>query len=229
MYSFLVENGDFFPIWLTEYTYSVKTVTVIASFQKRSPKWRFFKTLAVYVWTDENGTCRIRDAVQYIIYYQHDACSVRDAISTHFHCKAFSYGRAKTIRIRYTWTHTHLKTRKNISVFKNIRILVACGPIWEAFWLLYILLIDRNDCLDLWSVTLLFDALQIVRTNSSYIYGLFHIWWKRQLKFMLSVFLFFSGNERNNWSTLLCVLFWSKSWMARSVVWIVVKTYKHLQ
>ena len=84
MYSFLVENGDFFPIWLTEYTYSVKAVTVIASFQKRSPKWRFFKTLAVYVWTDENGTCRIRDAVQYIIYYQHDACSVSDAISTHF-------------------------------------------------------------------------------------------------------------------------------------------------
>ena len=82
---------------------------------------------------------------------------------------------------------------KNISVFKNIRIRLACRSIWEAFWLLYILLIFWNDCLDLWTVTLVFDVLQIVRTNSSYIYGLFHTWWKRQLKFFVCVSFFFQG------------------------------------
>ena len=37
---------------------------------------------------------------------------------------AFSFGRAKTIQVRYVWTRVFSKTEKKISVFKNIRIHV---------------------------------------------------------------------------------------------------------
>ena len=33
-------------VWPTVHTYSVKTITENASFQKRFPEWRFLKTLA---------------------------------------------------------------------------------------------------------------------------------------------------------------------------------------
>ena len=39
------------PVWLPVHTYSLKTVGENASFQKRSPEWRFFKCLfAVLMW-----------------------------------------------------------------------------------------------------------------------------------------------------------------------------------
>ena len=40
--SVLFENGYFFsPAWPTVQTYPIKTITENASFQKRSPEWRF--------------------------------------------------------------------------------------------------------------------------------------------------------------------------------------------
>ena len=44
---------------------------------------------------------------------------------SYFHCSAFSYGRAKTIRIRYVWTRIFLKTEG-----KNLRFQTktdTCG------------------------------------------------------------------------------------------------------
>ena len=40
-----------------------------------------------------------------VVNYYHYACSVRDAIVFTVAYRAFSCGRAKTIRIRYVWTH----------------------------------------------------------------------------------------------------------------------------
>ena len=59
------------------------------------------------MWTDENVGFRIR--------WCNTSCTtiITHAlwgIFSYFHCLAFSYGRAKTIRIRYVWTRLFLKT-----------------------------------------------------------------------------------------------------------------------
>ena len=48
---FCLKMKTFPPVWLPVHTYSPKTVGENASFQKRSPEWRFLKCLfAVLMW-----------------------------------------------------------------------------------------------------------------------------------------------------------------------------------
>ena len=55
----------------------------------------------VYVWTDENAGFRIRwRNAPFTASMTH----ALQGMLSYFHCLAFSYGRAKTIRIRYVWT-----------------------------------------------------------------------------------------------------------------------------
>ena len=68
------------PVWPTINTYLVKTVTQNASFQKRSPEWRFLKTLASRLRLDGRNVRFWNTMMSYIIYFQHDACTVSDAI-----------------------------------------------------------------------------------------------------------------------------------------------------
>ena len=55
----------------------------------------------VYVWTDENAGFRIRGRnASFTASMTH----ALQGMLSYFHCLASSYGRAKTIRIRYVWT-----------------------------------------------------------------------------------------------------------------------------
>ena len=78
-YPFLFENGYFFlrlslPSTLTN---PVKTVTENAPSQKRSPESRFLKTSAFLLRVDGRKRFRIRNTMMsYIIYFQHNACSI---------------------------------------------------------------------------------------------------------------------------------------------------------
>ena len=185
MYLVLLENGEFFRFWPTVHPYSVKeNGHRKCIFSKTLPRVKIFQN------ADLSSTC-VRQK-RWVIHHVPPALRMlcEGAILFPF-WRVFVWtdeSDSNTLRVD---AYVFENRGKNISVFKNIRIRLACRSIWEAFWLLYILLIFWNDCLDLWTVTLVFDVLQIVRTNSSYIYGLFHTWWKRQLKFILSVFLFF--------------------------------------
>ena len=61
--SFYLETNNIFSgSAYHPHVYSVKTATENASFQKRSPEWRFlnWRRLFVYVWTDENVGFRIQ-------------------------------------------------------------------------------------------------------------------------------------------------------------------------
>ena len=59
------------------------------------------------MWTDENVGFRIRWCnTSFTTIITHALWG----IFSYFHCLAFSYGRAKTIRIRYVWTRLFLKT-----------------------------------------------------------------------------------------------------------------------
>ena len=54
-------------------------------------------------------------------------------VLSYFHCLVFSYGRAKTIRIRYVWTRIFLKTEEKIFVvFKQKRIRVDGAQVSNA-------------------------------------------------------------------------------------------------
>ena len=157
-YPFLFENGNFFlrlslPSTLTN---PVKTVTENASFQKRSPVWRFLKTSAFLLGVDGRKRFRIRNTMMsYIIYFQHNACSI---IKLWFPIVfAFSCGLATTIRICYVWLRICLKMEVKISVIKNIRIHVdGAKPI--AFLPLSSLVRLPNYCL-----TNLFASMLISR------------------------------------------------------------------
>ena len=56
----------------------------------------------------------------YIIYYEHNACSVRDAIV--FPLFSVFVWTGKTIRIRYVRTRIFLKTEEKLFLFKQKRI-----------------------------------------------------------------------------------------------------------
>ena len=98
---------------------------------KLSVKTYFFRTLhgedfwkcwlLVYNETDENGGFRIRwchSSLTTIITH------ALWGILSYFQCLPFTYGRAKTIRIRYVWMLFFLKWEGKISAFKNIWIRV---------------------------------------------------------------------------------------------------------
>ena len=52
-------------------------------------------------------------------------------VLSYFHCLVFSYGRAKTIRIRFVWTGIFLKTEgKKSRKFSNKNGYVWTGPEW---------------------------------------------------------------------------------------------------
>ena len=72
-YPFLFKNGSFCsPVWPTS--------PQNATFQKRSPEWRFLNMLASRLRVDGRNLRFSNTMMSYIIYFQHDACSVRDAI-----------------------------------------------------------------------------------------------------------------------------------------------------
>ena len=89
-YAFLFENGDFFPYWPTVHTYQVKMVT--------GP--------LVYVSMDENEGFPIRWCnTSFTTSITHALWGML----SYFQCLAFSYGQAKTIRIRHLWTRIFLE------------------------------------------------------------------------------------------------------------------------
>ena len=68
----------FHPLWRTAHTYLMKTASENASFQR--PQWRFLKTPASRLRADGRKRRYSNTMMSYTIYYQHYACSVRDAI-----------------------------------------------------------------------------------------------------------------------------------------------------
>ena len=76
-----VWNRRFFcPVWPIVQTYSVKTVTENVSFPKHSTEWRLLITLASRLRVHRRKRMFSNTMMSWIIYYQHNACSVRDAI-----------------------------------------------------------------------------------------------------------------------------------------------------
>ena len=122
-YPFLFANGHFFsPIWPTVHTYAVKTVTENPSFQKTLFRVAIFKN-AGYSFACGRRKRRFSNTMMlYIVYFWHDACSVRGAIVFPSRL-AFSCGRAKTIRIRCVWMRVFffvcLKTEDTRGQFLN--------------------------------------------------------------------------------------------------------------
>ena len=78
-YPFLFGNGYFF-LWLSLPSIlidPVKTVPENARSQKRSPESRFLKTSAFLLRVNGRKRFRIRNTMMsYIIYFQHNACSI---------------------------------------------------------------------------------------------------------------------------------------------------------
>ena len=108
---FVWKRRYFSLVWPTVHTYLVKTVTENASFQKRSPEWRFLKTPAFRLRVDGRKRRFLNTMMLYIICFQPDAFSITDAIVfCFFFCFVlfFFFG----------------KRRKKNSVFKNILIRV---------------------------------------------------------------------------------------------------------
>ena len=123
MYQFLFESGYFLlRVWPTVLTYPLKMVTENASFQKRSPEWKFWKRrLFVYLWTDKNGF-RIRwchTSYTSPLAWRMFRKRCYDRICN---VLAFSCGPTKTLRVRYVWMRIFVENREKTSVFKNIRI-----------------------------------------------------------------------------------------------------------
>ena len=102
-------------------TYLFKNALQSEDFWKRWP--------LVYVWTDENAGFRIRwRNAPFTASMTH----ALQGMLSYFHCLAFSYGRAKTIRIRYVWTRIFLKTEENISVCNLPRCRIK-GPLLAGY------------------------------------------------------------------------------------------------
>ena len=102
----------------------MKKVTENASFQKRSPEWRFLKLSAFRLLVDGQKWRFSNTMIFCIIYYKPYACSVRDAIVFLLFWRFSMVGRK---RIEYATCGRVLfcKRREHeISVFKNIRIHV---------------------------------------------------------------------------------------------------------
>ena len=98
------------------HTYSVETVTENASFQKRSPEWKFLKTLA----TRSRVDGRKRSFSNTMMHWIHHLL-----LAFRILCSAFSYGRTKTIRIRYVCTCIFLQNGGKNLRFESIRMRVA--------------------------------------------------------------------------------------------------------
>ena len=119
--TFVWKQRFFSPVWPTVHTFPVKMVTENAFFKniKKNPPecsegfWQCL--LLVRVWTDENGGFRIR------WYHTSFTTSITHALwgmLSYSHIfLAFSYGRAKTSRLRYEWTPVFLKTEGEKSPF----------------------------------------------------------------------------------------------------------------
>ena len=88
-----------------------------ASFQKRSPEWRFLKTLASRLRVDGRKPRFSNTMMPKSINHISLITSITHALwgmLSYFHCLAFSFGRA--IRVRYVWMRIFLKTGE-----KNLR------------------------------------------------------------------------------------------------------------
>ena len=94
------------------------SVTENASFQKRSPEWRFLKTLATRSRVDGRKQ-RFSNTMMCWLWIHHLLLAFRML------CSAFSYGRTKTIRIRHVWTCIFLQNGGKNLRFESIRMRVA--------------------------------------------------------------------------------------------------------
>ena len=102
----------FSPVWPTVHTYPVKVVTKNASFQKRSPAWRFLERPASRLCVD-GRKAKVSNAM----------------MSSHHILLASRMLRKGSYRIPFfsaceNDSNFFLKTEKKISVFKNIWIRV---------------------------------------------------------------------------------------------------------
>ena len=123
----------------------MKTINENGTFQKRC--------FRVYVWTDENVRFRIRWCnTSFTTIITHALWGML----SYFHCLAFSYGRAKTIRIRYVWTRIFFENRGKKSSFSNKN-----GYVWT--WLKFTWERERQGDTDstisvrTWAQSLLFS------------------------------------------------------------------------
>ena len=73
---FCLKTEFFSPVWPTVNTYPVKRI-----FSKRSPEWRFLKTPAFRLRVDGHKLRFSNTMMPYILCFQLEACSVRDAIA----------------------------------------------------------------------------------------------------------------------------------------------------
>ena len=99
----------------------MKTINENGTFRKRC--------FHVFVWTDENVGFRIRWCnTSFTTIITHALWGM----PSYFHCLEFSYGWAKTIRIRYVWTRIFWKTEG-----KNLRFQTktdTCGLCLSLLW-----------------------------------------------------------------------------------------------
>ena len=98
------------------HTYSVETVTENASFQKRSPEWRFVKTLATRLRVDGLK----RSFSNTMMYWIHHLL-----LAFRMLCSAFSYGRQKRFEYATCGRVFFLQNGGKNLRFESIRMRVA--------------------------------------------------------------------------------------------------------
>ena len=87
---FCLKTHFFPPISPTVHLYSVKMITELRIFSKTLSRMKIFENAGFRIrWRNASFTASTTHALQGMLSY--------------FHCLAFSYGRAKTIRMRYVW------------------------------------------------------------------------------------------------------------------------------
>ena len=122
---FVWKRRLFFPAGLPYRVTHVsgENVTENASFRKRSPEWRSLKTLATRLRVNGRKQTFSRTIMSSIIYFYHDACSVRNAIVFPLFSVFVWTGEKDSITLRAR-AYCFWKRWKIISVFKNNRIRV---------------------------------------------------------------------------------------------------------
>ena len=101
-------------------------------FSKRSPEWRFLKTLATRLRVDGRKRGFSDTMMLYIIYYEHNVCSVRDAIKTEGKISLF-----KQKRIR--------QTQATLEILKTIPKRVSTYQLnWKVHFKMQITITYRN-------------------------------------------------------------------------------------
>ena len=118
--SFYLETNNFFSgLEYHPHAYPMKTITENASFQKRSPEWRFlnWRRLLVYLWTDDNVGFQIQsyDTSSWLLAWRmlNKGCYCISIVLA-FSCTV-GENDSNTLRVN---------AERKIFFFKNIRIRV---------------------------------------------------------------------------------------------------------